>query len=262
MLSHELIARYGILIVFLNVFGSSIGLPLPAAPTLVMVGASMSLALGDVSSSVGQFGAMLGAAVIGGALGDVVWFLCGKRYGTRALQWVCKLLPGQRTSIGQMERFFERYGVRVLMIARFIPGLSLVSVPLCGAVAIRWRWFVLHDCVGLGLWAAATLAVGAMFASQIEHTIALFWRFCWPALAAIALVLALPISCRFLQRVFRERTRTRAPGADTSAHIPHDATLVLPTSSCSSRPAHQLMRSGQHREPVAVSTAARPTFLR
>jgi uncharacterized membrane protein YdjX (TVP38/TMEM64 family) len=137
-----------------------------------------------VSSSFGQFGAMLGAAVIGGALGDVVWFMCGKRYGTRALHWVSKLLPGRQTGIVHMERFFERYGVRVLVIARFLPGLSLVSVPLCGAVAVRWRSFVLHDCAGLGLWAATTLAVGAMFASQVDHTAALrcsgtFAGRCW-----------------------------------------------------------------------------------
>ncbi|OLL28620.1 hypothetical protein BTH42_26865 [Burkholderia sp. SRS-W-2-2016] len=262
MLSHELIARYGVLIVFLNVFGSSLGLPLPAAPTLVMVGASMSLALGDVSSSVGQFGAMLGAAVIGGALGDVVWFICGKRFGTRALHWVGKLLPGRQTGIGHMERFVERYGVRVLVVARFLPGLSLVSVPLCGAVAVRWRSFVLHDCAGLGLWAAATLAVGAMFAPQIEHTVALLWRFCWPALAAIALLLALYMSCRYLRRVFRERARASAPRADTSAPIAQGATLVLSASSCSPRSTDRLMRSGQHCEPVAVSTAARSTSLR
>ncbi|GAU07264.1 hypothetical protein [Burkholderia stabilis] len=43
MISHELIARYGTLVVFLNVLGSSLGLPLPAIPTLITVGAGIAL---------------------------------------------------------------------------------------------------------------------------------------------------------------------------------------------------------------------------
>jgi membrane protein DedA with SNARE-associated domain len=201
MWSHELIARYGVLVVFLNVFGSSLGLPLPAAPTLVMVGAGISLATGSLSSSFAQFGALVGAAVIGGALGDFVWFQGGKHYGERTLQGVCKLLMPRTRGIGHLERFFGRWGVRVLIIARFVPGLALVSVPLCGAMAVRWRSFILHDCVGLGLWATVALAIGVAFASQIDRTVALLWRFGGQALIVIAAMLALYLSYRYFRHV-------------------------------------------------------------
>ncbi|MFC0397490.1 DedA family protein [Paraburkholderia rhizosphaerae] len=220
MLSHELIAQYGVLIVFLSVFGSSVGLPLPASPTLVIAGASLSFATDGLSSTFTQSGAMLAAAVIGGALGDLVWFQSGKRYRERTFHCVCSLLMAHRTRMAAIERFFGRWGVRLLLIARFVPGLSLIAAPLCGAMAVQLRSFVLHDCVGLGLWALVALSVGAMFASQIDRTVALFFRYGWQALMAIVVALALVIAYRHVRRLLPERTRERLPiGAGASTKI-------------------------------------------
>jgi membrane protein DedA with SNARE-associated domain len=217
MLSHELIARYGALIVFLNVFASSLGLPVPAAPTLVMVGAGMSLAAGDVASTLAQLGTTVGAAAIGGVLGDLVWFQGGKRYGERALHGVFALLMLRPTCVRYMERFFTRWGVRVLVVSRFVPGLALVSVPLCGAMAVRLRAFMLHDCAGIGLWASAAVAAGAMFAPQIDRTAALATRFGWHALAAAAFALALYVPYRHFRRAIGESGPERiGAGADAA----------------------------------------------
>ncbi|MFM0012080.1 hypothetical protein PQR46_09380 [Paraburkholderia sediminicola] len=74
MFSHELIAQYGVLVVFLSVLGSSLGLPVPAMPTLVTVGASITIATSTWSAAVSHFVSMLGAAAVGGLLGDTVWY--------------------------------------------------------------------------------------------------------------------------------------------------------------------------------------------
>jgi membrane protein DedA with SNARE-associated domain/rhodanese-related sulfurtransferase len=176
MMSHEMIARYGTLVVFLNVLGSSLGLPLPAIPTLITVGAGIALATHVASSTLLQCATILGAAVIGGVLGDLVWFQGGKRYGKRTLHTVCTLSQSRKACVRTTERFFGRWGVRVLVVARFVPGLSLVAVPLCGAMAVRLRAFVLHDCVGIALWASIGLAIGTLFASQIDAIFALVAR--------------------------------------------------------------------------------------
>ncbi|WP_296651413.1 DedA family protein [Paraburkholderia sp.] len=210
MLLSELIARYGVLIVFLNVFGSSVGLPLPASPTLIMVGASMSLATGGLSSTFTQLGEVVGAAVIGGVLGDLVWFQCGKRYGVRTLYSVCKLLMARQTCIGPMQRFFGRWGVRVLVVARFVPGLSFVSVLLCGVMAIPLRSFILQDGAGLALWASVAVVAGAMFAATIERTVALIWRFGWQASIAFGFACVLYGLYRRLRAARHEGTNMKA----------------------------------------------------
>ncbi len=188
MLSHEWVARYGTLAVFLNVLGSSLGLPLPVIPTLITVGAGIALVTHVASSTLVHFGAILGAAVMGGVLGDLIWFQGGKRYGERTLHTVCKLSMSRETCIKKTERFFGRWGVRVLVVARFVPGLSLVAVPLCGAMAVRLRSFVLHDCAGVALWASVGLALGALFATQIEGVFGLMAGLGWRALIVVVVV--------------------------------------------------------------------------
>ncbi|RQS07896.1 VTT domain-containing protein [Burkholderia sp. Bp8998] len=201
MMSHEMIARYGTLVVFLNVLGSSLGLPLPAIPTLITVGAGVALVTHVASSTLLHFSTILGAAVIGGFLGDLVWYQGGKRYGKRTLHTVCKLSQSRKACVRTTERFFGRWGVRVLIVARFVPGLSLVAVPLCGAMAVRLRSFVLHDCAGLALWASIGLAIGTLFASQIDVIFAFVARLGWHALIFVGIVPVLYVLYRYCRRL-------------------------------------------------------------
>lgn len=169
MPSHELLTHYGVLIVFINVLGSSLGLPIPATPTLIMAGAAIALAAEGFSSAAAVFGVVLGAAVIGGALADIVWF-----HGSK-----CGVLMPRRLDMSDKLSSLGRWGVRTLLIARFVPGLAFIAVLLCGRRAVCLRSFILHDCAGIGLWAAAAMAAGALSAPHIETTYAAAWQFIW-----------------------------------------------------------------------------------
>jgi membrane protein DedA with SNARE-associated domain len=152
----------------------------------------------------------MSAAVIGGVLGDIVWFHCGKRYGIRSLCAVYNAVMVRETSIEYVERFFGRWGARVLIVARFVPGLSLLSVLLCGALAVRLRVFILHDVAGLVVWASAALATGALFASRIEQILSFLARFGWPALLAFPLAYVLYVSYRHLRIRLQEGANRRS----------------------------------------------------
>ena len=210
MVLHQLIAHYGVLVVFLNVLGASLGLPLPVMPTLITIGASSALASPTALTMLPPLVVITGAAVVGGILGDLVWFHGGKRYGERTLHTVCSLSLSRETCIARTENFFGRWGVRLLIIARFIPGLSLVSVPLCGAMAVRFRSFLWHDCVGVLLWASAGLAIGGIFARQIEQVFAIFSELGWRALIVVGIALALYILYRYCRRAMMTRTLKKA----------------------------------------------------
>jgi rhodanese-related sulfurtransferase len=54
-------------------------------------------------------------------------------------------------------------------------------------MAVRLRSFVLHDCAGVALWASVGLAIGAIFASQIDVVFALIARLGWRALIVIGI---------------------------------------------------------------------------
>ncbi|MFM0674584.1 VTT domain-containing protein, partial [Paraburkholderia sediminicola] len=218
MFSHELLSQYGALIVFFSVLASSLGLPFPSITTLMTIGASIATARYDLAHTLLHFVILLGAAVSGGVLGDFLWFQGGKRYGRRALQLVCKLsFTGQRC-VTRFETFLSRRGARGLMIVRFVPGLSLIAIPLCGAMAIKTRSFLLHDCVGVSIWACAGLLAGTLLAGRLASLIALLHQSGWqmPLLGIVVVVLL----C-YLWLAHRALTRTpmadRPPGTPPCA---------------------------------------------
>ena len=168
MAMQELVDRYGALLVFANVLALSLGLPVPAMPTLVLVGAG--LALQPEAMWLPLLG-VLAVSVAASLIGDSVWFYAGRRYGNRTLQSLCRLSLSRDTCMKRTERFYGRFGVRVLSVAKFIPGLSMVSVPLAGAMQARLPLFLRYDGLGAALWAALGLGLGVVFARQVETVI-------------------------------------------------------------------------------------------
>ncbi len=189
MLLHQLVDKFGPAIVFVNVMGSALGLPVSALPTLVIVGAFWLPLLG-----------VLCMAVAGGVLGDLVWFQGGRKYGDKTLKTICKLSLSRDTCVKETERFFGKWGVRVLLVSKFIPGLSLVSVPLACAMGVKLRSFIAHDGAGIAIWSAVGLTVGVVFAAQLEMFFAMMSQLGRQALIVIATLLAIYVAYRWWRR--------------------------------------------------------------
>ncbi|QGZ57800.1 DedA family protein/thiosulfate sulfurtransferase GlpE [Paraburkholderia acidiphila] len=166
---HDLIAQYGPALVFINVLAGSLGLPVPAMPALVLFGAMAAMHPGSIGQQVAP---VLGLAIFAMLIGDSVWFMAGRLYGGNTLKTLCKLSLSRDTCVKKTERFFGRWGVRVLAIAKFVPGLSLVSVPLAGAMGVPYRQFIGFDGIGAALWSGTGLLIGVMFAPQIDMMLA------------------------------------------------------------------------------------------
>ncbi|PPU92407.1 DedA family protein/thiosulfate sulfurtransferase GlpE [Xanthomonas albilineans] len=162
----ELIARYGLALLFVNVLALSLGLPVPALPTLILVGATYAL-LHGVEMWVALLSA-LSVSILASLLGDLLWFWAGRRYGNRTLQSLCRLSLSRDSCMRQTERFYARWGVRLLMLAKFVPGLSMVSVPMAGAMRVRLAMFLRYDTLGAALWAVCGLLLGLCFAGQLQ----------------------------------------------------------------------------------------------
>jgi membrane protein DedA with SNARE-associated domain/rhodanese-related sulfurtransferase len=200
MLLHQLVDKFGPAIVFVNVMGSALGLPVPALPTLIIVGASIALMAVNGAAFWPPLIGVLCVAVAGGVLGDMVWFQGGRKYGDKTLKTICKLSLSRDTCVKKTERFFGKWGVRVLLVSKFIPGLSLVSVPLAGAMGVKMRSFILHDGAGIALWSAVGLTVGVVFASQLEMFFAMMSQLGRQALIVLGALLAIYVAYRWWRR--------------------------------------------------------------
>ena len=162
---HDLVQQYGPLLVFANVLAASFGLPLPAMPSLVLFGAMAALHPGSIGE---QLLPVMVLSIFATLIGDSAWFLAGRIYGGNTLKTLCKLSLSRDTCVKKTERFFGRWGVRVLAVAKFVPGLSIVSVPMAGAMGVPYRTFLGYDGIGAALWSGVGLAIGALFAPQID----------------------------------------------------------------------------------------------
>jgi membrane protein DedA with SNARE-associated domain/rhodanese-related sulfurtransferase len=194
---HDLVEQYGPLLVFANVLASSLGLPVPAMPCLVLFGAMAALHPGSVGA---QLLPVLVLSVFAVLIGDSAWFLAGRIYGGNTLKTLCKLSLSRDTCVKKTERFFGRWGVRVLAIAKFVPGLSIVSVPMAGAMGVPYRTFLSYDSIGAALWSGVGLILGVVFAAQIDMLFAGASRLGRMTLVVAAVLLLLYGTYRWIRR--------------------------------------------------------------
>lgn len=162
-----LIAEYGLFVVFLNVLVEQAGLPLPAVPTLVVAGA---LAAGG---RLPLPGVML-VALAGCLLSDYAWYAAGRRYGAGVMRTLCRISLSRDSCVKRSELRFQRWRSPILLVAKFVPGLSTVAPPLVGAMGLPLRLFLLFDAFGSLLWAGVAVALGYVFADGVERALAAF----------------------------------------------------------------------------------------
>ncbi|WP_179402756.1 DedA family protein/thiosulfate sulfurtransferase GlpE [Burkholderia guangdongensis] len=193
----DLIAQYGPLLVFVNVLASALGLPVPALPTVVLFGAMVALHPALIGA---PLAAAIGLSVVAALIGDSVWYTAGRRYGGTTLRTICRLSLSRDSCVKKTERFFGRYGVRVLAVARFIPGLSLVSVPMAGALGTRYRTFAGYDALGAALWTVCCLLAGFVFHQQIDWLFAGASQLGRAVLVVIVALLAAYAAVRWMRR--------------------------------------------------------------
>lgn len=148
--------------VFLSVLVTQLGVPVPAAPMLVLAGTMAALGAASYMN-------LLAAAVGATLLADSLWFAAGRLRGRRLLNGIVRYSLSLDATIRIARNVFERHGAPILSISKFVPGLGLISAPLLGTTAIDTRVFLLWDALGASLWAGAWLLGGAALHDQIAR---------------------------------------------------------------------------------------------
>jgi len=197
----RLVLQYGYVVVFVFVSAEQIGLPIPAVPVLLGVGALAGA--GQMS-----VGLALGVALAASLLPDLVWYEIGRRRGGRVLGFLCRISLEPDSCVRRTENLFLRRGWGALLIAKFFPGLSTLAPPLAGIVGIARHRFLLLDAAGALLWAGAWLALGYAFRDVLDAAVALIARAGNGALVIVAMALAAWVVVKFIRRsLFLRRHR-------------------------------------------------------
>ena len=188
-----LLAQYGLALVFANVLLAQAGVPLPAVPLLVVAGAFV--AHGQL-----PLVPLVAVAIAASLLGDVPWYIAGRRYGYRILHTLCRIAIEPDSCVKQTENILERWGAPSLMVAKFIPGFSTVAPPLAGTMKLGFGRFVLFSAVSALLWAGASIAAGAFFSSEVEWALARLQAMGSDALLVIAAAILFYLGVKAVER--------------------------------------------------------------
>src|SRR6267143_1139488 len=156
--------RHGASVVFAAVFIEQIGLPLPAAPVLLAAGA---LVVAGKMHSI----TALSAAVFGSLLADSIWFILGRRNGRRVLRLLCRISLEPDSCVRRTQDMFTRYGMRGVVLAKFLPGLSTLVPPLAGSSGVSAPRFFFFDAFGSLLYGGCFILIGILFSHQLEQII-------------------------------------------------------------------------------------------
>ena len=195
-MTHQIIlglSQYGLAIVVVNVLLDQIGLPVPAAPTLIVAGALASAGQMPLS-------ALFAWSVLACLAADCGWYLVGEKYGIRVLKTLCRISLEPDSCVSQTQTRFERWGINSLVIAKFVPGLAIIAPPMAGALRIGWpRFIFLSACAG-ALWAGSALLAGAFFKSQIAQLLEHLSAIGGYTGAGVAVLLAAYIAFKWWER--------------------------------------------------------------
>jgi membrane protein DedA with SNARE-associated domain/rhodanese-related sulfurtransferase len=157
----QFVVRHGYMLVFAWVFVEQAGLPIPSAPMLLAAGALAGTHRMNLTVAIAL-------AVLGAVVSDSIWYELGRLKGVRVLQFLCKVSLEPDSCVRRTQVSFTRNGPRVLLGAKFVPGLNAMAAPLSGIIRMGWLKFLLFDAAGALAWVASFTVTGYVFSGELE----------------------------------------------------------------------------------------------
>jgi membrane protein DedA with SNARE-associated domain len=189
----EFLVRHGAVVLFAAVFVEQMGVPLPAAPWLLAAGAL---------AGAGKMNWLmaLGIATLGSLVADLIWFYLGRYYGTRVLSLLCRISLEPDSCVRRTQNLFTRHGMRGVVAAKFIPGLSTLAPPLAGSGGMSAPRFFFFDGLGSLLYSGSFILAGFLFSHQLEQIFDALAGLGHSALGVVVGLAVLYIGYKYFQR--------------------------------------------------------------
>jgi membrane-associated protein len=131
--------------------------------------------------------------VLAAIAGDQVGYMFGRKVGPALFR-----RPNSRffkqENVEKAHEFFEKYGPRSIVLARFVPIVRTFTPIIAGVSRMNYRTFVIYNIIGGTLWGAGVTLLG-YFLGQIDFVKAHIEMI----LVGIVLISVLPIAFEMLR---------------------------------------------------------------
>ncbi|MDE1163220.1 MAG: VTT domain-containing protein [Acidobacteriaceae bacterium] len=158
----EAIAHHGYTATAVVFFLASCGLPLPLSVVLLTAGAF-------AHAGVLSYPVVIVCAAAAALCGDTLMYFGGRYTGWWLLAGLCRLSMNPETCVFGSARSFYKRGPKVLLFAKFVPGLGTVAAPLAGSLNMRVTRFLRLDACGELFYATAWTTAGFVFAPILRR---------------------------------------------------------------------------------------------
>jgi membrane protein DedA with SNARE-associated domain len=230
-----------------------LGVPLPE---------DISLILGGYLAYQGnaQLSGMMAVGFFGILVGDSLIYLAGRRLGTRVGTgkgggfFARVVTPEKRARV---EHMFARHGRKVVMIARFMPGVRAVTYFTAGSVRMSYWRFIFWDGLAAILSAPLFVYAGYHFGGELDL---LKQKLKEGQVVVFGSLAALAVAWWLFKRVRDKRLKARAAGLQALQASSPQAPGQPPSGDGAAGRGGPEARGGAPREgvPAAGSEASRP----
>lgn len=212
----QLISTFGLIGLLIIVFAESgllIGFFLPGDSLLFTAG----LLVADGQYLTYPLWLVCALVTIAAVAGDQVGYMFGRKVGPALFRRPDARLFKQRY-LTKAHEFFETYGARSIVLARFVPIVRTFTPIVAGVSGMRYRVFVIYNVVGALLWGTGVTVLGYLLGQIpfVTHNIELI-------LIGIVLLSVTPIAAKLLHSWVVSR---RAGRSGTAGGAPDQAPEV------------------------------------
>lgn len=204
-----LIGTFGLIGVLVVVFAESgllIGFFLPGDSLLFTTG--LLVTAGTLDKPLWLVCVLVAVAA---ALGDQVGYLFGRKVGPSLFKRPDSKLFKQE-NVEKAHEFFEKYGPKSLVLARFVPVVRTFTPIIAGVSRMNYRSFITFNVIGGTLWGAGVTLLGAAL-GKIDFVNAHIELI----LVAIVLVSVVPIAIEYLRARSKSKKAGVTPGGAPGA---------------------------------------------
>jgi membrane-associated protein len=111
---------------------------------------------------------LLGELSAAAILGDTLNYAIGRRLGEKLFTREDSFFF-RRSHIARTQRFYEKYGAKTIVLARFVPIIRTFAPAVAGVGQMRYRRFLIFNVIGGIVWVLAMILTGYFLGRSIPN---------------------------------------------------------------------------------------------
>jgi membrane protein DedA with SNARE-associated domain len=217
----QFILKRGYYLLFAALFVHQIGFPLPG-PLFLLAGGALA------SAGKMRFLVVVAITIVACVSADWIWYEVGRRGGDKVLHFMHRFTRDPDFHDRRAKQVFARYGLPLLLVAKFVPGLDAVAPPLAGASCTSRVRFLAFDAIGASLYACVYGGLGYTFSHHLDRAAAYVSRAGTLLLGLLFLGICIYYTTHKLIQRYRLGRKSRSALIAPTDHTPSVPPAELP----------------------------------